>query len=455
MKKIIQLSVIIVLTVHTISLRAQLLLPYNGVNYFINGINIPWHNYNNDFGTNYLVGSNYNPAFFDSVLTQCQNYGVNCVRIWLHTNGGTSPEFDSQGYVTGLDTNFFTHLDNFFMLAKNRNIMVIPVIWSFEMMNNDYAWGIYGGMHADLIQDTLKTRSYTNNVLIPMLTRYANQCNLLAWEIINEPEWATDVPGNDASITQHVTMSEMQRFVGMLAETIHLHSPKMCTVGSASLKYNSDISSFPTLCEGNYWKDAAIQLAYNTPLAHLDYYEIHYYDWMNTVYSNFDPYDYSMPYWGLDKLTIVGESKGASTLHIPSDQLYNAYTGYYSGVLFWSFVGGDGNGDFNTVKSALQTFRNTVYTIIDFQGCLTTDNPETSADDNLFKIFPNPASDQIKISTTIPLVFEILDVEGQIIKAIYSTNNETTIDLTNLSKGIYILKAISGKKLMTQKIIIR
>ncbi len=453
MKKIILLSLTIVLTVTIKKGNAQILFPYNGVNYFLNGINIPWHNYNNDFGSNYLIGSNYNAAFFDSVFTECQNNGVNCVRVWLHTDGGTSPEFDSLGYVTGLDTNFFTHLDNFLLLAKNHNIMVIPVIWSFEMMNNDYAWGIYGGMHADLIQDTLKTRSYINNVLIPMVTRYANQCNLVAWEIINEPEWATDVSGNDPGITQHVTMTEMQRFVGMLAETIHQHSSKMCTVGSASVKYNSDISSFPTLCVGNYWKDAAIQLTYNKPLAHLDFYEIHYYDWMNTVYNNFDPYDYSMPYWGLDKLTIIGESKGSSSLHNPTDQLYNAFTGYYSGVLFWSFVGGDGNGDFNTVKSALLTFRNTLTNIIDFQGCLMTDNPEITPNDIAFKIFPNPASNQVKIISTPPLTAEILNVDGRFIKTISIRNKETIIDLTDLNKGIYIIKAISGKKVATQKII--
>lgn len=151
-------------------------------------------------------------------------------------------------YVTGLDTNFFSNLDDVFDRALEHHIMLTPSILDFSMLNDDFALGKYAGRQASLIQDTSKTRRFIDNALIPMVQRYADQCNLIAWEIINEPEWVTDVSGNDPNITQHVTMSEMQRFAGMIAEAIHQNSPKMVTVGSASLKYNSDVFTFPTLC---------------------------------------------------------------------------------------------------------------------------------------------------------------------------------------------------------------
>ena len=468
MKKIIPISFTLLFA--TGGLKAQL-LQYDSVSYFINGINIPWHNYNNDFGTNYLYGANYNPVYFDSVFTECQNYGVNCVRVWLHTDGGTTPEFDSLGFVTGLDTNFFSNLDDFFQRAQNHNIMVIPAIWSFEMMNNDSAWGKYGGMHSDLIQDTLKTKSYINNVLIPMVTRYANQCNLLAWEIINEPEWATTVSGNNPNLSQHVPMTQMQRFVGMLAEAVHTYSPKMVTVGSASLKWNSDKLSFPTICIGNFWKDAAIKGAYNKPLAYLDFYEIHYYDWMKTIYQNYDPYDYTLPYWGLDKPTLIGETPGISSKHSASDMLYNAFIGNYAGALFWSFYdGGSGNGNFNDVKNQLLAFRNAAPALVDFQGCsLTASNSLSTIISNII-IFPNPFSAsttvQVRNAGVTNYELKIFDVIGKEIHPVIIRTpiaigaDSFVISREGLPSGLYFLKVTgnkgqgAGEIIATEKLII-
>jgi hypothetical protein len=153
---------------------------YNGKDFYINGVNVPWNNFGSDVGTHYQWGASYSPSFFTTFFQQCQSYGVNCVRLWIHCDGRTSPEFDNNGNVTGLDTNFFSNFDDIFRIAALNNVMIMPCLWSFDM-TKDFTGtaGKYAGLHASLIQDTNKTRSYINNALVPMAKRYANTCNLL------------------------------------------------------------------------------------------------------------------------------------------------------------------------------------------------------------------------------------------------------------------------------------
>jgi hypothetical protein len=118
--------------------------------------------------------------------------------------------------VTGLDTNFLSNFDDLLRIARENNVMVMPCLWSFDMTKDFTSTaGKYAGKHADLIQDTVKTRSYINNALVPMVKHLANTCNLFAWEIINEPEWSISGPGNTVQL---VTAQEMVRFCAMIAE---------------------------------------------------------------------------------------------------------------------------------------------------------------------------------------------------------------------------------------------
>lgn len=459
MRKIFFTPAFVLILFLTTNLSAQQ-LNYNGKSYFLNGLNIPWNAYSTDFGLNpFLYGSTnkYDSTVFENIFTQCENYGVNCVRMWIHDDGSSSPEIDTvSGYVTGLDSVFFPNMDDFLNRAQKHKILVIPSLWSFTMMNNDYALGPNGGMHADIIQDTNKTRSYINKALIPIVQRYANQCNLLAWEIMNEPEWATTVSGNNANITQHVAMSEMQRFVGMCAEAIHQHSSKMVTVGSAALKYNSDVSSFPTNCVGNFWTDIKIKTAYNKPLAYLDFYQIHFYDWMNTFYQNFDPYDHNASYWGLDKPTIIGETQGSSKKHTPTTQLYNAFTGNYAGVLFWSFTASaDSMGQFSNFNNALLAFRNAAPAIVDYDstGCSTT-SVNQYLTENEINIYPNPANSLLNIvGITGKTTIKLYDVMGKLVIKTEAENN-FAINISSLKQGIYTLITESDRFKRVNKVIV-
>jgi len=70
-----------------------------------------------------------------------------------------------------------------------------------------------------------------------------NNTNLIGWEVMNEPEWLIE--------NKFVQLGDLQRFVAMIAEAVHKNSNKYITVGSASLKWNSNVN--PAVA--NYWSD--------------------------------------------------------------------------------------------------------------------------------------------------------------------------------------------------------
>jgi len=427
------------------------LINFSGKNYFINGANVPWHYYGADVGTHYQWGALYDSNWFDSIFTECENYGINCLRLWIHCDGRSSPEF-SNGYVTGLDTNFFSDLDDIFLKAKNHNLILMPCLWSFDM-TKDFTTnaGMYAGLHADLITDTAKTNSYINNALIPMVQRYANTCNLLAWEIINEPEWSMTVNGGGNTF-QTVTASQMQRFVGMQAKAIHQYSNKMVTVGSASLKWNSDKFSITTPCIGNFWNNQKIQNAYNHPLAYLDFYQIHYYSWMHSPWI-FDPINTSYPYayWQLDKPALIGEIGAIDPDYSTSTMITNTYNNNFAGIMYWSIAGNDGHGTFNDFKNQSKSFRDNHIPLVDF-NCNNSSINNLITDSTIL-IYPSLTNGIINIEgikeyTKMNIYNTLGDI---IIKKDFSFDE--AIDVSSFAKGIYLISLQTKNNYFFYKIV--
>ncbi|MGE5670890.1 MAG: hypothetical protein ACM31E_05560 [Fibrobacterota bacterium] len=338
-------------------------IKYNGKDYYINGMNVPWNAFGSDAGTHYQWGPLYDSTFFKTLFQECKEYGVNCVRLWIHCDGRTSPEFDADGVVSGLDTNFLSNLEDIFRIGAENNVMVMPCLWSFDM-TKDFTGsaGKYAGLHADLIKDSLKTVSYINNALIPMVKRFANTCNLFAWEIINEPEWSISGPG---TTVQLVSNKEMVRFCGMIAEAIHANSSKMVTVGSACLKWNSTKIG---PAEAHYWSDSSFADAYNKPGSNLDFYQIHYYDWMFNSEWGYDPFQSTKTpeYWNLDKPALIGENPGVAGKYTLKQMIDNAYANGYAGIMPWSYDSVDNFGSWNMCKNELKAFHDKHASLIDF-----------------------------------------------------------------------------------------
>ena len=441
------ISVLILFTIAAVSAQPAGTIKYNGKDYYINGINVPWNAFGTDAGTHYEWGPLYDRDFFSTFFQECKTYGVNCVRWWVHCDGRSTPEFDENGFVTGLDDNFLSDMEALLSIAAENNVMVMPCLWSFDMTKDFTAdAGKYAGMHADLIQDTNKTRSYINNALIPMVQKFANTCNLFAWEIINEPEWSIDGPG---TTVQKVSATEMARFCAMIAEAIHLHSDKMVTVGSACLKWHS--SKQPP-AEAHYWSDSFLKAAYNKPEAYLDFYQIHYYDWMFNPDWGYDPFQSgkSAEFWELDKPTIIGESPGMEGKYTVEQMVNNAYQNGYAGIMPWSYYANDGHGTWDNCKAALKAFRDAHASIVDFECTSTSTEKISNHPEDKFTSADLFRPGRIKSSYTI----KVFDTQGRLILKRSSGKTVPRSQITSHKILIYQVAGSSGNLVKTGKFVI-
>lgn len=70
-----------------------------------------------------------------------------------------------------------------------------------------------------------------------------------------------------------------------------------------------------------------------------------------------------------------------------------------------------------------------------------------------FKVYPNPGTNQITIEIYDKAAIEILNIEGQIMKTISTAEKQNSIDVSDLSKGIYIIKAKTDRGVAVKKFI--
>lgn len=340
------------------------MIKYEGSPYYVNGFNVAWNMFGGDFGNHELWGSLYDPIWFDKMFKECHDNGVNVVRLWIHCDGRANPEFDENGYVTGFDPDFFQDLDDCFRIAQKHEIMIMPCLWSFDMCKDQReSAGIYAGNHQDLLTDDAKMDSYLYKCFVPMVKRYANQCNLFAWEVCNEPEWALDrtvIPEDkywEYRTMNVVPIGAMQKLTAKMASIVHQYSKKMVTTGSSAIRWNANV---PPSSVGNLWSDAALKATVNQdPLAYLDFYQIHYYDHFQS--SGADPFDLKrdIKYWQFDKPVLIGEtpaSKKDSKIYTPDQMMENSLQNGYAGVMFWSYNGADGVGGWQDFKEANKKF---------------------------------------------------------------------------------------------------
>ncbi len=339
------------------------LIEYEGEKYWVNGLNVAWNKFGGDFGNHLLWGTMYDTTWFENFFTECEDYGVNVVRLWIHCDGRSSPEFDKNGYATGLDTDFFIDMDDCFRRAKRHNVMIMPCMWSFDMCKDfTESAGPFAGHHEDLLLEDAKMKSYIDNVWIPIVERYKDQCNLFAWEVCNEPEWALERDHLNDTLWEYrsdyvVPIERMQKLTGWMAAEVHKRSNKKITTGSASIRWNSDV--YPAA--QNLWSDKALQSATNNmDGAYLDFYQVHYYDYMVPLGADLYDTTKDVNYYKIDKPIIIGETPADTAkakIHKVDEVIQLAKRNGYAGIMYWSFNGYDGIGGWKDFRDVLKNFK--------------------------------------------------------------------------------------------------
>lgn len=311
---------------------------------FMLGVNYAWAHFAGDFGGIRPWGHkgvSENPEI-ERDLMDMKAHGASVVRWWIFPDlRGDGMVLDAESKPQGLGGSFVADLHHALALAAKHDIYLMLTLFSFDGFRPT---GEHGGINVtslrDIVLDDMKTRALLDQVVAPLAQMVAaspNADRLLAWDIMNEPEWAVSGPslyGGDQDFDPlpgliTISHSEMERFLVQVAATLRANSQALITIGAASMK----------------WRHAWLHVDQ-------DFYQFHIYDWMNQWW----PYDRSPQHYGLgDKPVVMGEFPARGLVGVGAESVLETWFSIgYGGGLPWSVT--DHNFDWHGNKYRLRDF---------------------------------------------------------------------------------------------------
>jgi hypothetical protein len=286
---------------------------------FVQGVNLPWLSYGNDFGSSawHPDGGTARPEQrqrLHTLFQELKRQGFTSLRWFMLCDGRSGIRWDAQGMPVGLDDHVFADIDAALEVARAHDLGVIFVLFDFHWFGTtDLVRGVQLRGRLDAVANRRKRRALFHRVIVPILTRYGRTPSIWAWDIVNEPEWATCALGGHNPAVSLMPW-QMRRFLKHVTKLVHRHTNQMATVGLAS--------------------------AHGLPLVRgigLDFYQIHWYDRVEET----APLDRHVRVFQSDRSLILGEfpTRGSARSH--EEIVVTARKNGYRGAFAWSAQGGD------------------------------------------------------------------------------------------------------------------
>jgi hypothetical protein len=294
---------------------------WRGGDWYLLGVNYPFHRYGNDFGGNawgsYGVHDPSTYAAVDADFARMSSLGVRTVRWFVFADGRAGITYDAAGMPSGLDEFVTKDFDAALEIAQRHNIGLDLVLLDFRFVwDANVENGVQLGGHASVLGTPAGQQALIRNVFEPVFRRYANHPAILSWEVMNEPEWALQDAGtvDREKVSQPLTLKTFRDFARLTVNKVHDVARTYATIGCADMKWAQN------------WMGLG-----------LDYYQVHYYDWMQP-YSSDNLFAMRAEWLRLDRPVVVGEfpadhSKVAGL----RDYLNTWYMNGYAGAWAWSF----------------------------------------------------------------------------------------------------------------------
>ena len=243
---------------------------------FAVGTNWAWIHFGADFGGISAWGqpgvSQARVATSDHLAALSAD-GVRVVRWWMFPRFFTdSISFAADGTPSGMGGTLIADIAAALELAEQHDVYLVLTLFSFDGFKPTATVGGIDvpGLRPIVVSAFGRQRLF-ENVIKPVaraVEQSPQRTRMLAWDLINEPEWAMTGPSlyGDPSFAptaglEAVTHGQMETFLVELAATLRAHSSAQLTIGSAAIKW------------AHAWK--------NVPL---DFDQLHYYGWVYEWY---------------------------------------------------------------------------------------------------------------------------------------------------------------------------
>ena len=276
---------------------------------FLIGANLPWVHYGIDFGANAWrpeggVAQTEARAQLELAFAQLAASGARYLRWFLFCDGRAGIQFSAGGHPLGLDDFVFRDVDAALDIASRYGIRIMFVLLDFLWCDPvSSTRGVQMGGRSHVLADTGSRDALLALALRPLLERYSDEPQILAWDIINEPEWIKTIDAVD-----------LRTFLVECVGLIHSSTCHPVTVGSAGVR----------------WRDRYAGIG-------LDFYQVHWYDGL----KHQPALETSLDQLGFDRPVLLGEFPTKGSKRNPDDIVETARAAGYSGAFYWSVLAKD------------------------------------------------------------------------------------------------------------------
>ena len=276
---------------------------------FLIGANLPWVHYGIDFGANAWrpdggIAQPDERAQLEVVFAALAASEVRYVRWFLFCDGRAGIRFSAAGRPLGLDDFVFRDVDTALEIAGRHGIRIMFVLLDFLWCDSASATrGVQMCGRAHVLADAGSREALLDLVLRPLLEKYGDEPTILAWDIINEPEWIKTVDAVD-----------IQAWLSDSVALIHSATHHPVTVGSAGARWRARYADLD-----------------------LDFYQVHWYDSLKPQPSLETP----VSELGFDRPVLLGEFPTRGSKRMPDDIVAAARAAGYAGAFYWSVLAKD------------------------------------------------------------------------------------------------------------------
>ncbi len=288
---------------------------------FILGANLPWVRYGGDFGANAWSpqgGLATRPADQQrvlDVLLRLREAGVTRLRWFFLCDGRAGIRFREDGSPLAIQSEAWRDFDVALDLVRRADVSLMPVLFDFHLCRPRRVVNrVQTGGRSRLIGHADLRAHLLDNIVAPLFANYGHSAEIGAWDLFNEPEWATFGVGTWNPVSS-VSRSAMRGFLHAAATRAHSVTRQQVTVGTASATTLSLVRGLG-----------------------LDFYQPHWYD----RFEDRAPLGRHTATLDCDAPVVLGEFPTCNSARTPGELLATAEQSGYAGAYFWSALADDG-----------------------------------------------------------------------------------------------------------------